>query len=75
MRRTITGAEDFRKFVKEQRKKMKLTQLEFSEDIGMTQTTLCHIERGSTRIQLATVLKILDGLGYRMVIEEAEEDE
>lgn len=75
MRRTITGTEDFRKFIKEQRKKRKLTQLEFSEDIGMTQTTLCHIERGSARPQLASALKILDGLGYRMVIEEAEEDE
>lgn len=74
MKKVINNAKDLGDFVKRQRTKMFMTQLDLSEEAGITQATLCRLERGQKNVHLDTMVKILNSLGGQLVIETTEED-
>lgn len=49
--------------IKEQRKKNKLTQEQLSEKLGMSKNHLSAIERGVYRVQIETLVMIINCLG------------
>lgn len=51
------------KRIKEQRKKNKLTQEQLSEKLGISKNHLSAIERGVYRVQLETLVMIINCLG------------
>lgn len=75
MRKIIKDPKDFGKLVRVMRAKKYKTQLALAEEIGLTQATICRTESGVERVHMGTMLKILDGLGCRLVIETPEDDE
>lgn len=74
MKKVINNAKDLGDFVKRQRQKMFMTQLDLSEQAGITQATLCRLERGQKSVHLDTMVKLLNSLGGQLVIETPEED-
>ena len=74
MKKVINNAKDLGDFVKRQRQKMFMTQLELSEEAGITQATLCRMERGQKSVHLDTIVKLLNSLESQLVIETPEED-
>ena len=74
MKKVINNAKDLGEFVKRQRMKRLMSQLELSEEAGITQATLCRMERGKKSVHLDTMVKILNSLGWQLVIETPEED-
>lgn len=54
--------------LKEERKKAHLSQGELAEKIAMKKEFISRIENGKADIQLSTFLKILEGLGLKMVL-------
>lgn len=49
--------------IKEQRKKNKLTQEQLSEKLGISKNHLSAIERGVYRVQIETLVMIINSLG------------
>lgn len=74
MKKVVSNAKDLGDFVKRQRMKRLMSQLELSEEAGITQATLCRLERGQKSVHLDTMVKILNSLGGQLVIETPEED-
>ncbi len=74
MKKVINNAKDLGDFVKRQRQKMFMTQLELSEEAGITQATLCRMERGQKSVHLDTMVRILNSLESQLVIETQGED-
>ncbi len=49
--------------IKQLREKRNLTQADFSELIGLNRTFLIHIEKGRKNVSIASLEKIVNGLG------------
>lgn len=74
MKKVVNNAKDLGDFVKQKRMRMLMSQLKLSEEAGITQATLCRLERGEKSVHLDTMVKILKSLGGQLVIETPEED-
>lgn len=74
MKKVINNAKDLGDFVKRQRVKMLMSQMALADEAGITQATLCRLERGQKSVHLDTMVKILNSLGGQLVIETPEED-
>ena len=55
------------KFVKERRKEVGLTQVEFSERSGVALTVIRKIEQGKTNLNLETVNQVLKMFGHKLM--------
>lgn len=64
--------EDFSSIVITRRKKLGMTQRDLAKISGVSKTHICAIENGSNP-SWNTVLKILQALGFKVVIENLEE--
>jgi len=53
-------------FVKERRKKMNLTQIEFAEKAGVALTVIRKIEQGKDNLSLAKVNQVLLMFGHQL---------
>jgi y4mF family transcriptional regulator len=65
-------------FVKERRKEVGLTQVEFSERSGVALTVVRKIEQGKTNLNLETVNQVLKMFGHTLMpmkIKKIEADE
>lgn len=58
------------KTIREQRKKMKLSQLEFSKLAGVGKTVIFDIEHKKPTIKLSTLLKILKVLNIKVELKK-----
>lgn len=74
MRKVIKEAGEIGLFVREQRKSRHISQMDFSENIGSTQATICRTETGIKSPRLDTLIKMLSGLGCTLVIEWEDEE-
>lgn len=54
-------------FVKERRKEVGLTQVEFSERSGVALTAIRKIEQGKTNLNLETVNQVLKMFGHTLM--------
>lgn len=74
MKKVIEGSKDFADFLRMERQAQFMTQLTLAKETGTTQATVCRLESGRQSLHLETMVKIVNRLGYRMVIETPEED-
>lgn len=58
--------------VKELRKKLNLTQVDFAKRAGIGLRFLRELERGKTTVRLDKLNKVLDFLGYHLVLKRNE---
>lgn len=61
-------------FLREARKKRKLSVPELSDIIGYTGSAIYYWERGARNVKLVTLLDWAQGLGYEIHIVEREND-
>jgi len=57
------------------RNQLGITQKQLAEKSGVSQAIISKIENGSYRPSIATLKKIADGLGKRLIIEFADREE
>lgn len=48
------------------RKQRKITQREVSEQTGIAQSNIAHMERGGREPQLSTIIRLFDAVGYEL---------
>ena len=58
----IRSPAEFSLLIKDQRKKLKLTQAEVGERVGLKQKTISAIENAAENVKLSTVFRILSAL-------------
>jgi len=56
--------------LKQHRLRHHLTQTQLADRVGMQKEFISRIENGRVDVQLSTFLKIVDGLGLRMMVTE-----
>ncbi|AYQ35806.1 helix-turn-helix transcriptional regulator [Runella sp. SP2] len=56
--------------LKEYRQRHHLTQTELADKVGMQKEFISRIENGKVDVQLSTFLKIIQGLGLRVMVTE-----
>ncbi len=64
--------EEIREQIVKAREEAHLTQKELAELSGLTQSNISNIESGSNRPTIATLKKIADALGKRLVVDLAD---
>lgn len=69
MQRLIVSAQALGAFVKEQRKKRKLTQRQLGEQMGIDQATISNVEKGAPGVRLSTILSLLSVLESDLVLQ------
>lgn len=56
--------------LKQHRQRHHLTQTELADKVGMQKEFISRIENGKVDVQLSTFLKIIEGLGLRVMVTE-----
>lgn len=56
--------------LKQHRQRHHLTQTELADKVGMQKEFISRIENGKVDVQLSTFLKIIEGLGLRLMVTE-----
>ncbi len=56
--------------LKEYRQRHHLTQTELANKVGMQKEFISRIENGKVDVQLSTFLKLIEGLGLRVMVTE-----
>lgn len=62
----IHSPAEFAKLIKNQRKKLKLSQAEVGDLVGLKQKTISAIENAPENVKLSTVFRILSALDLEM---------
>ena len=71
----IHSPADLSLLIKNQRKKLKLSQAEVGELVGLKQKTISAIENTPKSVQLSTVFRVLSALDLEMKISTQKEAE
>lgn len=66
---------DFGKIIKEARIRQGMTQLQLAEEIGYTQWTILHWEKGTRRMTLEAADKVFKALHISVQIGEEKQDD
>lgn len=64
--------EEIREQIVKAREEARLTQKELATLSGLTQSNISNIENGSNKPTIATIKKIADALGKRLIVELAD---
>lgn len=56
--------------LKQHRQRHHLTQTELADKVGMQKEFISRIENGKVDVQLSTFLKIIEGLGLKLMVTE-----
>lgn len=64
--------EEIREQIVKAREEARLTQRELATLSGLTQSNISNIENGSNKPTIATIKKIADALGKRLIVELAD---
>lgn len=72
MKKVIAESKDFGDFLRNERQAQFMSQLTLAKEAGTTQATVCRLESGRQSMHLETMVKLVNELGYRLVIEEED---
>lgn len=64
---------EFGATIRDNRRRLGITQSQLAMLSGVSEKTLGEIERGSTAVQLSSLLKVLSSLGIELTFSEAPE--
>ena len=64
--------EEIREQIVKAREEAKITQKELAKLSGLTQSNISNIENGNNKPTIATIKKIADALGKRLIVELAD---
>lgn len=73
MLRLVTSAQSLGAIIRDERKKLGLTQIELGKMTGLGQTTLSLVEKGKSTVQLQTILVLLAALKLNLQIGPREQ--
>ena len=66
--RPVNSSKALGRYLRDQRKKSGLTQTAMGKMVGVHQTTISDVERGVSRVQLDTLLKLIAALRMELLI-------
>ena len=69
------GAERVRRWLKKLMRDGQVTQMELAEAAGVTQAQICRVLTGASEMKVGTLVRMVEGLGYRLVFVPAEQFE
>lgn len=58
--------------IREQRRRLNVSQQKLADDVGVSRQWLVEVERGKTRAELGLVLKTLAALGLRVALDDGK---
>lgn len=61
---------DIYKIIKQKRREAGLSQVEFSERIGIGLATIRDIEQGKTTVKMSSFLLVIEALGLKIKLED-----
>lgn len=64
----IRRPEDIGALVRDQRKRLALSQAQLAEKVGTSQRYISHLESGKRTLQIGLVLRVLDVIGIALTI-------
>lgn len=71
----VHSATELSILIKNQRKKMKLSQTEVGELVGLKQKTISAIENTPENVKLSTVFRVISAMGLEMKVALKKESE
>jgi ribosome-binding protein aMBF1 (putative translation factor) len=60
--------------LRQARKRRKLTSRQLASQLDLSQTRIMELERANTQLELRTVARVAEGLGYRVKLELIPDD-